>query len=190
METRRCVSILLIAAAVAGGCGQDVVSQARKQHRDFVGAEPTRADVVGTYVLSDQTVIPGGVSALGGRLCQLEVVADGTFIITNYPDYTGARPSSLKQYGTLYSTTGTWTLGTVGTSYGYGPDPKDCWGLRFSGSDKKVDPMAFTGSRAPYGLLMILGDPDSHNTIRFTKREHPSKPSTATGLPTGSHLED
>jgi hypothetical protein len=120
-------------------------------------------------VLTDQTVIKGGVSALGGRRCQLDLRSDDSFSITNYPNCAGARSAALAQFNTFTSTTGTWTLDSVGTTYDYGPDPKDCWGIRFSGTKGRIDSPAFTGRMPPYGLLTILGDPDSHNELYFKK---------------------
>jgi len=177
MEVKQHACILILAAALASGCGQDpVVTAARKRHRDYVGTEPKAADVVGTYVLSDQTVVPGGVSAVGGRHCRLDVFADGTFSIKNYPRSSGGRFSSFQ------STTGTWRLATIGTSYGYGPNPKECWGFQFYGAGERIDPTAFTGPEQPYGLLTILGDPDSNRTIRFKRKKHPTKaPSSMPG---------
>ena len=175
MKLKPHADVLVLAAAFAVGCGQDpVVTAAKKQHREFVGVEPKAAEVVGTYILSDQTVVPGGISALGGRECRLDVFADGTFSVTNYPESAGGR------FSAFHSTTGTWRLATVGTSYGHGPNPKDCWGLRFQGSDCRIDPTAFTGPERPYGLLTILGDPDSNITLRFKKQEPPIETSTAT----------
>ncbi len=151
------------------------IEAAKKEHREFVGAEPKAADVVGTYILSDQTVIPGGLSALGGRQCVLNVFADGRFSITNYPDCDGALFSKLKQYNTFHSTVGTWELAVIGASYGYGPVRKQCWGLRFT---HKIGGAAFTGPDPPYGLLTIIDDPDCNYTLRFKKKEHPTTKST------------
>ena len=165
--------ILVLAAALLSGCGQDpVVTAAKKQHAEFVGSEPKPENVAGAYVLSDQTLVPGGIVALGGRQCQLDVHPDGGFSITNYPHSSGGTLNS------FISTTGTWQLASVGISYGYGPDPKECWGFRFSGSDKRVDPTAFTGPEQPYGLLTTFGDPDSNLTLRFKKKEHTTTEST------------
>jgi hypothetical protein len=169
MRTR----IIALAALIAAGCGQDpVVTAAKKQHAEFVGTEPKAADVAGTYVLSDQTVIPGRLSALAGRTCEIELHPDGTFSATNYPQSSGTT------FGTFLSATGTWRIATVGTSYGYGPTPKDCWGLRFEGVSNRIDPTAFTGPQQPYGLLTILGDPDSNLTLRFKRKGHPTTPPT------------
>jgi hypothetical protein len=174
MKVKHGAYILILAAALANGCGQDpVVTAAKKQHHEFVGTGPQAAAIVGTYVLSGQTVVPGGVSALGGRQCRLDVRPDGTFSVTNYPQSSGRR------FSTFHSTTGTWQLAIVGTSYGYGSDAKDCWGLRFQGSGYRIDPTAFTGPEEPYGLLTILGDPDSNSAIRFKKKEDPTNPSRA-----------
>lgn len=171
MRMRQYSIIIILTAALLSGCDQNKVSLAKKQHREFVGTKPESVDIVGTYILSDQTVIPGGLSALAGRKCQFNIFADGTFSVTNYPECAGARSSKLKQYKTFHSTTGTWKLETVGTSYGYGPDPKNCWGLQFQSLDSKIDSTAFTGPEPPYGLLTILGDPDSNNTLRFKRKD-------------------
>jgi hypothetical protein len=168
---------VLVALGVAGYVGytvidpQGVVSRGKKRHREYVGTKPRLADVAGTYVLSDQTVIPGGLSALGGRQCVLNVFADGSFSITNYPECVGASSSDLTQFTTFHSATGTWELGIVGTSYGYGRDPKKCWGLGFHDSSNTIHSAAFTGPEPPYGLLTILGDPDSNDTLRFKRKE-------------------
>src|SRR5215207_8081349 len=90
MITRKS-AFIPFAAAIAFGCGQDpLVTAAKRQHAEFVGTEPRTADVVGTYALSDQTIVPGGISALGGRQCQLDVMADGSFSVTNYPQSAGS----------------------------------------------------------------------------------------------------
>ncbi len=187
MQSKIVVGVLVIAAALSGGCDQavsndeDVVTAAQNQHREYVGEEPQQTDVVGSYVLSDQTIINGGVSALQGRQCQLDILTDGTFSITNYPDWRALPTEARTQFNSFISTVGRWRLSTVGTSYGHGPDLKRCWGLRFSGTDAKIFPTAFTGPQPPYGLITIIGDPDSNNIIRFKKekekeKEHPTKP--------------
>ena len=162
--------IIALAAVIVAGCGEDpVVNAAKKQQAEFVGTEPKAVDVVGTYVLSDQTVIPGGVSALAGRTCEIYVSPDGSFSVTNYPQ------SSDTTFGSFLSATGTWRIATVGTSYGYSTNPKD-WGFRFEGSGRNMDPAAFAGPQQPYGLLTILGDPDSNQTLRFKRKEPPTTP--------------
>jgi len=165
--------MIAMTAVLVSGCEEGAHSRGKRWHRKFVGAKPKVADVVGTYVLSDQTVIPGGVSALGGRECVLDVRADGSFSITNYPECAGADSSKLKQYATFYNDTGTWELAVVGTSYGYTQNAKDCWGLGLHGSKHRgrLGAPAFMGPEPPYELLEILGDPDSNDTLRFTRKE-------------------
>lgn len=156
-------TIIVLAAVITAGCGQDpVVTAAKKQHAEFVGTKPNAVEVVGTYVLTNQTIIPGGILAFAGGTCEIHVDADGTFSVTNYPS--GAT------LGSFFSATGMWEIATVGTSYGYGPNPKDCWGLRFEGTTNSIDPSAFTGPQRPYGLLTIIGDPDSNLTLQFSRR--------------------
>ena len=174
MKTKQYIVVFLVAAAFAGGCREDpVVTAAKRLHDEFIGVEPKAVDITGTYILNDQTIAPGGMSALGGRQCELQVLPDGTFSITNYPEVSG------HPFSAFHSIKGTWRLTTVGTSYGYGPNPKECWGLRFDRTSQRIDPTAFTGPEKPYGLLTILGDPDSNFTIRFRKKEESTRSSTA-----------
>ncbi len=153
---------LLFCVAMSIGCG-------RKSH-EYVHTKPREVDVVGSYVLTDQTVIKGGVSALGGRHCQLDLRSDGSFGITNYPNCAGARSAGLTQFNTFISTTGTWKLSSVGTTYDYGPNPKDCWGISLNGTNGRIDSPAFTGRTPPYELVTTLGDPDSNNTLRIKRK--------------------
>lgn len=162
--------ILIFTAALASGCGQaPAVTAVKKQHAEFIGAKPQASNIVGTYILNDQTVLPGGISALGGRQCEISVRTDGSFWVTNYPQNVGGSFSS------FHSTTGTWQLASIGTSHGYGSDPKQCWGFRFYGAANKIEATAFTGSEQSYGLLTILGDPDSNLTLRFKKKVDPTR---------------
>lgn len=166
--------MMAMATVIAAGCGQDpMVVAAKQQHAEFVGTEPKPVDVVGTYFLSDQTVVPGGISVLAGRTCEINVSTNDSFSVTNYPLCDGTT------FGSFVSATGTWRIATVGTSYGYGPNPKNCWGFRFEGASSGIDPTAFTGPQQPYGLLTILGDPDSKLTMRFKRKGHPTTPRTA-----------
>jgi hypothetical protein len=164
-------AILVIIVVIAGGCGPDPsVVVAQKEHHEFVGTEPNMADVVGTYVLSDQTVVQGGALGLLGMKCQLVVFTNGTFSVTNYPHFEG------KYLVTFHSATGTWKNLITGISWGYGPDPKDIWGIQFS--DDKMEQAAFTGPTPPYGLLTFIGDPDSNMTMRFRKEGPSTTPHT------------
>ena len=163
------ISTLIICTAIACSCGQGVISSAKKQHREFVGNAPNKSDVVGTYILTDQSIIKGGISALQGRQCQLDIMSDGTFNIRNYPDWRAVPSVAGTEFNSFTSTTGHWELSIVGSSYGYGADRKDIWGLRFSESRNKIDPTALTGLKPHYGLLTILGDPDSNNNMRFKR---------------------
>lgn len=175
-------TIIALGAMIVAGCGQDpVVTAAKKQHAEFVGTEPKAVYVAGTYVLSEQTVIPGGVLAFTNRPCEIDVHLDGTFNVTNYPQSSGSA------FGSFVSATGTWRIATVGISYGYSSNPKDCWGIRFEGAGNRIDPTAFTGPQQPYGLLTILGDPDSNLTLRFKRKAHPTTPVPIPASSTGEN---
>ena len=155
------VMVLFIVVTSVSGCR-------RKSYR-FIHTKPDEAEIVGRYVLIDQTVIKGGLSALQGRECQLELHPDGSFRMTNYPYTAGARSASLRYFKKFTSTTGSWELATVGTTYDATQTPKRCWGIYFYGTDENIHSTAFTGQAPPYELVTILGDPDSHNTLRFKK---------------------
>jgi len=142
MEKVRKSIIIAFAVAMTSGCGQGpaenpAVTAAKREHAEFVDTKPETADVIGSYVLTDQTLVPGGMAALGGRQCQLDVLADGTFIVTNYPQI--AAHVRAQAFRSLVSATGSWQLATEMTSYGYGPEPKKCWGLHFNSSGVETD---------------------------------------------------
>lgn len=104
------------------------------------------------------------MAALGGRECRLDVHGNGTFSITNYPQWSGGT------FGSFHTTTGTWQISSVGTYYQYGAKFGSCWGLSFAGSTPRIGSMVLTGPEPPYGLLSVLGDPDSNYTLRFAKK--------------------
>lgn len=172
-DKMKAIAILLPLLVLLAACRKDVHSSGNaeeKQNRAFIAVKPQQSDVVGSYVLTDQTVIKGGYSALQGRQCQLDLRPDGSFSITNYPNWREMVSASSSNFNTFISTEGRWTLCSVGTTYDYGPNPKNCWGMRFSESDDKIDPMTLTGEVSSYGLITILGDPDSNTVIVFKKK--------------------
>jgi hypothetical protein len=80
----------------------------------FTTQQPQTNAVVGRYVLKDQTVASGGLSAMQGRPCIVELTVDGTFTATNIPPFVfGAPPIS--SLSSLVSGSGTWRLDSVGS---------------------------------------------------------------------------
>ncbi len=194
---RLVVALLSMTTVLVGGCGGSPAGggwsraekNAEKTYRECVETEPQLNEIIGTYVLSDQTVIPGGLSALGGRKCQLDVLADGTFRVTDYPDFYAIVPGKSTTFTSFISTTGRWRLEVIMTSDYYGKKtPKDGWGLRFSGATRRISTPVFTGPTRPYGLLMFLGDPDSYFTLRFKRQQagNLEEPPGGAGTGTGS----
>src|SRR5262245_42205044 len=76
--------------------------------------KPEITNVVGSYVLTTQTVTSGGLAALRGKTCSIELRADGTFIATNVPPWQDGFPPT-NFFDTLISGSGTWRVGSVGS---------------------------------------------------------------------------
>src|SRR5215212_3209614 len=80
-------STIMILGLAAAGCQYDPYAH------EFTTAKPEPAALAGTYRLKEQTVAPGGVSALGGKECTIDLREDGTFVATHVP------PSSAEPTG-------------------------------------------------------------------------------------------
>ena len=160
----------VIAAALSSCCRCDTPSSGRKPAFECITVEPEKTDLVGTYVLMDQTIIEGGIGALDGRTCRLELNDDGSFSISNYPDWRKLPSGSHETFNSFIADSGRWELSLIGSEYNYDSKPKDCWGIRFSKTKNTIDPMAFAGTSPPHGLTTILGDPDISKIMRFKKQ--------------------
>jgi hypothetical protein len=147
-----CFLILLV------GCGLN--NSWDKYADSLTTTQPKQEDVFGSYLLTRQTITTNGVTALGGRSCQLELRADGSFAVTNYPTWTNS------QLEGFISATGHWRCATVGSVH----DNQTVWGIRFADTDRRMDLLSFTGKAAPYGLLMTYGDPDENAVMIFEKK--------------------
>lgn len=61
------IAVFLVSlTTLVGGCEDSIVKDAKKRHAEYVGAKPKQIEIIGSYVLTDQTVVPGGVSVFGG----------------------------------------------------------------------------------------------------------------------------
>ena len=136
----------------------------------FTTTQPKQEDVAGSYSLSKQTIMPGGLGFLQGQRCVLELRGDGTFSVTNYPTWTEAFSSTNGQFVASISTTGRWSCDTVGT-VSDGGTSQSYWGVRLSDADTQLDSLALTGKTAPHGLIMTYGDPDSGTVMIFGKKK-------------------
>jgi hypothetical protein len=135
MNRFACTVVIALAAAAAaalsGGCDASAPGPPNGGHHAFVVAQPPEAAMVGTYVLVDQTVVKGGLSAMQGRQGRLDLRTDGTFTVTNYPKWSDVSSGGADKFASFISTSGRWAMDRVGTTYDYGPNPNACWGITF-----------------------------------------------------------
>lgn len=144
----------LLALLLALGCQYD------PHARLYTLEEPQKTNVVGHYTLTSQTVTGGGLAALSGKVCAVELRADGTFAATNIPPWQSGFPKT-NFFNTLISASGTWRIASVG-SVDDGRKPlKTHWGVELESPTLRPHPVGLTGSKPPYGLIYTLGDPDS-----------------------------
>ncbi len=126
--------------------------------------KPETTNVVGSYVLTSQTLTSGGLAALRGMACSIELRADGTFIATNVPPWQDGFPPT-NFFDTLISGSGTWRIDSVG-SVDDGRKPlKTHWGVYLDSPTTKFGAPGLSSSKPPYGLIYTLGDPDSGEAL-------------------------
>lgn len=136
----------------------------------FTTTQPQQEDVAGSYVLTQQTITPAGLSVLQGQPCVLELRSDGTFSATNYPTWTDGFSPGSGQFVAAISTAGRWSSETVGT-VSDGRTSQKYWGVRFAEANVELDSLALTGKVPPYGLIMTYGDPDSGTVMIFERKK-------------------
>jgi hypothetical protein len=149
------------------GCKCNNQSEAQKtwaSSHAYLSIAPQLNEVVGTYVLTSQSVTENGLLALEGRPCQLALFADGSFTLTNYPNWmTVSKTQQITEFG---STAGTFTIDEIGLANG-----KPLWGIRFrSKPDLQFPEPGFVGTAAPYRLVSVYGDADEGREMLFEMR--------------------
>ncbi len=137
----------------------------------FTTEKPKPADVVGRYTLTEQTVTTGGLTALHGKPCFVELLADGTFTAANVPPMKLDSPGE-KFFDELLSGSGTWSIDSVGSIDDGRGSLKAHWGIRLNSPKAEMQSAGFTEKKPPYGLIFTLGDPDS-GTVMILKRVAP-----------------
>ena len=130
--------------------------------------EPDTADVLGTYVLKEQTLTDENLDFLQGKQATLEISANSTFTTTNFPIWLEKTDITDYKVNKLLSVTGEWKIGKVGSVSSDGNDIKSIWGIHFSG---EIDSAGLTGDKPPYGLIFTYGDPDNGDVMIFEKAE-------------------
>ena len=134
----------------------------------FVTSKPKQEDISGVYHLIRQTVTTNGLAFLKGRDCRLEIRADGSFTVTNYPKWTQAYSSNLPSCEFI-SAAGKWHCETIGISY-KGNSACNYFGVVFSGSSAGIEPLALRSDGSPYNLMLTYGDADEGLFMTFGKQ--------------------
>jgi hypothetical protein len=151
---------------MAAGCQFDPYA-----HR-YTTVRPSPRDVAGTYRLTEQTVTPDGLAALGGKPCVVELREDGTFLARNVPPPT-LDAMSRDFFSRLVSTEGRWHIDRVGTIDDGARPLKTHWGLRLdsgpAAAAAAARPVGLTGDGPPYGLVFTIGDPDGGHVLILEK---------------------
>jgi hypothetical protein len=150
--------VLLLLLLVATGCQYDPHAGL------YTTVQPRPGDVVGTYRLVEQTVAPGGLGALEGRRCVVELHGDGTFRAEGVPlaSADGADP---KFFARLVAATGTWRIESVGSIARVSGPSRTHWGIVLDGPPERILPAGLTGQEPPLGLIFTIGDPDSGDAL-------------------------
>jgi hypothetical protein len=130
----------------------------------FVTEQPKLENIPGSYQLIQQTIATNGLAFLDGRQCQLDLLADGLFSVTNYPQW--SQLSSAKAPNAQFvSTTGRWHCETIGIYNGH-----QYFGIVFSDSSVGIDTLALRSRGSPYDLMLTYGDGDDGTVMTFAKR--------------------
>lgn len=145
---------VLTVALVLYGCQYDPYAHT------FTTEKPELRKVVGRYVLQDQTLVSGGLSAMRGRPCEVILAADGTFTAANVPPFEFRDPP-IASLDSLVSGSGPWQIESVGSVDDGMGKLKTHWGVRLGSMERPLTFAGFTGQDSPYGLIFTIGDPDS-----------------------------
>jgi hypothetical protein len=157
-------SIFLTLLLVVTGCQYDPHAHL------YTTDKPEATNVVGSYVLTSQSLTSGGLATLRGKTCSIELRADGTFIATNVPPWRDGFPPT-NFFDTLISGSGTWRIDSVG-SVDDGRKPlKTHWGVYLDSPTAKFDAVGLRGAKPPYGLIYTLGDPDSGEALILEQKK-------------------
>jgi len=154
--------LCLLGMVLLQGCQYDPYAHT------FTTEKPQTNDVVGRYVLKDQTIVSGGLSAMQGRTCFVELAADGTFVATNLPPFVFGAPP-ITSLSSLVAGSGKWQLDSVGGVDSGTGNIKTHWGVHLDSPSPQIQSPGFTGDKTPYGLIFTIGDPDS-GTVMILER--------------------
>jgi hypothetical protein len=163
---------LLALAAAACLCQYDPFADS------YTTKEPASGDVVGTYVLTHQTLTETPVDQLAARdgthprVFELVLTANGVFTATNLPVWVddwsdGANEWSIREF---VSVSGGWRIDTVGSIGDGSGKTKHAWGVVLYGEAVPDVHVTLSGTQAPYRLIFGYGDPDGGDAMIYEKQ--------------------
>jgi len=134
----------------------------------FTTQQPPSENVVGVYILKEQTLSTEGLSFLQGQPATIELNSNGTYTATNFLLWKETGAAEYK-FDSLLSMTGNWKIKAVGTVSG-GDEHTASWGIVF---DPVLDDSVvnLTNNEPPHGLIFTYGDPDSGDVMIFEKTQ-------------------
>jgi hypothetical protein len=145
-------------------------------HR-FMTREPTTAEAVGTYDLTEvyvDMVEPGLSEKIRSSEAKSSVLlrADGTASLVNFPLFEESTNRFNYRFRGFQSIEARWKVTSVGSVSSGGDDLKTVYGIDFMLSDSKklFDWPTFTGKEAVDGLILTLYDGDQGQILGFKKR--------------------
>lgn len=131
--------------------------------------KPKSADIIGTYALKEQTLIPGGLKNLQGKQTLIELRQDKTFSATDFPLWKSVNTTYALDNMTPLK--GNWEIGIVGGVSDIRGE-KTVWGIYFRDTKPSLKDMlaaSLTNDKPPYGLIFMYGDPDSGTVMIFER---------------------
>jgi hypothetical protein len=132
----------------------------------YVTAQPKQEDVAGVYELTGQTITKNGLAVLEGRTCRLDLRPDGSFSVTNYPQWS-PDSSPEPRIVSFISTTGRWRCDDTRMLSGRG---RPYWSVLFLDTPAGMDSLALRSKGAPYDLMLIYGDGDDGTVMMLGKK--------------------
>lgn len=152
--TRRSWSALVPVLALAGLCA----CQHDPKAHEYARTKPDLEGIVGSWIVTDATVHDLARTRYAFARPRIELGADGTIKLTDIPDNwrdpTGAGEGALEEF------VGTWLLA----------QEQDRWGLQLRRGDWVCsDCVMVVGQRAPYRLVVGVGDPDAGLGYEFRR---------------------
>ncbi|MCA9048803.1 MAG: hypothetical protein KDA89_08755 [Planctomycetaceae bacterium] len=129
-------------------------------HRLYTAREPNDGDIAGMYIL-DHYCLPQGIR-IEHRDIVVDLHSDGTFTAANIPPRQTDIPDT-SFFSSLVTGTGRWETSTIGSD--------TIWGVCLRSPDTSLSTARLTGTKAPYGLIFTLGDPDCGYAVILKRKQ-------------------